>query len=137
MAGVQKPFLATILKSVCGLVGVACGIVLSQKYLGRRPMMLIGHGAPALFMLGMAVAYTVAPHSEAAGKAVVAFALLFHGVYNGFSGAISWPIASELVSSRLRVLTIGFGTGINYVFACTFAPLNARLVLSHTDPMQG
>jgi hypothetical protein len=117
MAGVKQPFLATVLKSVCGLFGVCCGIFLTQKLLGRRPMMLIGHFAPAVFMFGIGLAATIAPQSDQAGKAILACALLYHGFYNGFSGALSWPIASELVSSRLRVLTIGTGTGINYVFA--------------------
>ncbi len=84
-------------------------------------MMLIGHSTAAAFMFGMALASTISPHSEAAGRAVVAFALLYYAFYNGFSGALSWPIASELVSSRLRVLTIGAGTGVNYVFACTYS----------------
>ncbi len=81
-------------------------------------MMLIGHSTAAVFMLGIALADTIAPHSAEAGKAIVACALLYYAFYNGFSGALSWPIASELVSSRLRVLTVGSGTGINYVFAC-------------------
>ena len=119
MAGVDKPFLATVLKSVCGLVGVCCGIFMAQKFMGRRSMMLVGHSTAALCMLGIAVADTVAPQSQAAGKAIVACSLLYYAFYNGFSGALSWPIASELVSSRLRVLSIGFGTGVNYVFACT------------------
>lgn len=118
MAGVKQPFLATILKSLCGLFGVCCGILFTQKLLGRRPMMLIGHSAAALFMLGIGLANSIGPQSESAGKAILACALLYHGFYNGFSAALSWPIASELVSSRLRVLTIGTGTGFNYVFAC-------------------
>ena len=110
--------MATVLKSVCGFVGVAICIVLAQKVLGRRPMMLIGHSTAALFMMGIALAGTIAPNAIPAGKAVVACAMLYYAVYNGFSGALSWPIASELVSSRLRVLTIGTGTGVNYIFAC-------------------
>lgn len=118
MAGVTRPFLATVLKSVCGLFGVCCGIFLAQKALGRRSMMLLGHSLSALFMLGIGIAASVAPGSRNAGKAIMACAFLYHGTYNGFSGAISWPIASELVSSRLLVVTIGVGTAVNYVFAC-------------------
>jgi hypothetical protein len=121
MAGAEAPFTATILKSVCGLFGVICCIFLAQKVLGRRSMMLIGHGSAVIFMLGIGVADTIAPKNKEAGRVVVAFALLYHGFYNGFSGALSWPICSELVSSRLRILTIGAGTGINYFFACVFA----------------
>ncbi|SPO02645.1 related to transporter (major facilitator superfamily) [Cephalotrichum gorgonifer] len=117
MAGVEKPFLTTIVKSVSGLVGVCVGIFLAQKFMGRRSMMLLGHSVSVLCMLGIAVADTVAPQSKGAGTAIVACALIYYAFYNGFSGALSWPISSELVSSRLRVLTIGSGTGINYVFA--------------------
>ncbi|PKS13154.1 hypothetical protein jhhlp_000496 [Lomentospora prolificans] len=117
MAGVSKPFLATVGQNLSSFVGVCCAIFLTQKVLGRRPMILIGHSTAALFMLGIAIAHTVAPESEQAGKAIVACALLYYGFYNGFSGALSWPISTELVSSRLRVLTIGTGTAVNYVFA--------------------
>jgi len=122
MAGVDHPFLATVLKSVLGLTGVCVGIFAAQKFMGRRSMVLLGHGMATLCMLGIGIADTVAPHTTPTGKAIVACALLYYFFYNGFSGAISWPIASELVSSRLRVLSIGTGTGVNYVFACTKAP---------------
>ena len=122
MAGVQQPFIATILKSVCGLAGVIIAIFFAQKVMGRRPMMLIGHGTATLFLLGAAIAGTVAPvGSIPGGKALLACLLIYHGVYNGFSSAISWPLSNELVSSRLRVPTMGTATGINYVFACEFA----------------
>ncbi|KAF2190562.1 MFS transporter [Zopfia rhizophila CBS 207.26] len=117
MAGVDKPFLATILKSLMGFFGVCLGMALCYKTIGRRFSMLLGHGGAAIFMLGMGIAHSVAPQSKEAGKAIVACALLYHFTYNGFSGALSWPVANELVSSRLRVITIGVGTGINYVFA--------------------
>jgi len=122
MAGLKQAFLLTILKSVCGLTGVLVGMFLAQKFLGRRAMMLIGHGLPAALMLGIGVADTVASKSDGAGRAIVACLFLYYGFYQGFSGALSWPIASELVSSRLRVITIGTGTGINYVFACRLSP---------------
>lgn len=115
MAGVHKPFLATILKSIMGLCGVMLGIVLSYKTIGRRFSMLVGTGGGALFMLGMAIAYSIAPNSTASGKAILACALMYQFTYTGFSNAMSWPVANELVSSRLRVITIGVGTGIHYV----------------------
>lgn len=118
MAGVDRPFLATILKSFMGLVGVALGMYLSYKWLGRRTMMLIGHGTSAAFFFGMGIAESVAPGSKAAGQAIVGCALCYHFFYNGFSGAQSYPVANELVSSRLRVISVGTGTAINMVFAC-------------------
>ena len=118
MAGVNRQFVASILHNVTSLVGVIIGILLTQNVMGRRSMMTVGHSTAALFMLGLGIADTVAPQSAPSGKAIIACALLYKVFYNGFSGALSWPISSELVSSRLRVLTIGTGTGVNYVFAC-------------------
>lgn len=114
-AGVDRPFLATILKSILGLTGVLIGMTLCYRTIGRRFSMLLGHGGSALFMLGMGIAGSITPQSKETGKAILACALLYHFTYNGFSGALSWPVANELVSSRLRVITIGVGTGINYV----------------------
>ncbi|KAF2639753.1 MFS transporter [Massarina eburnea CBS 473.64] len=116
-AGVDKPFVATILKSVLGLAGVLTSIVLNYRIIGRRFSMLFGHAGSALFMLGMGISGSTSDNPTASGKAVLACALMYYFVYNGFSGAVSWPVANELANSRLRVVTIGLGTGINYVFA--------------------
>jgi hypothetical protein len=118
MAGLKNAFLLTILKSICGLTGVLLAIFMAQTFLGRRVMMLTGHFTATFFMAGVAIAGTVAPGTEEAGKAITACLLMYYFFYNGFSGALSWSVASELVSSRLRVLTIGTGTGVHYTFAC-------------------
>lgn len=81
-------------------------------------MMLIGTGAAAICMFVVALAFTVSPKGRVAGQALVAFLFLYSFFYSGFSAAISWPIAGELVSSRLRILTFSIGTAINYVFSC-------------------
>ncbi|KAL2428997.1 hypothetical protein ABEF95_011292 [Exophiala dermatitidis] len=71
-------------------------------------------------LLGISVAYTVVPKEKPTGKAIVACTLLWGFFYNGFFGSLSWPIADELVSSRLRVISIGIGTAINYFFSLFF-----------------
>jgi len=80
-------------------------------------------------MLAIGIANTVAGNSPPAGRAIVAFMVLYGFFYNGFSGTLSWPIATEVVSSRLRVITIGVGTGINYFFNCEYLPLQHRMPL--------
>lgn len=122
MAGVQQPFIASILKGVIALVSVAIALFFAQKVLGRRSMMLIAHGASTVFLLAASIAATVAPDTIAGGKAVLAFALLYYGIYNGFSGAISQPLSTELVSSRLRVATLGVAFALDNFFACTNGP---------------
>lgn len=116
MAGIKKPFQTSILSTMMGFIGVLVGMFLMQKIFGRRWMLMIGSGGCACCMLAIAIAYTVSPQSQAAGNALVAFALLFNFFYNGFVGTISWPVAGEIVSSRLRVLTMGLSTGCNYFF---------------------
>lgn len=115
-AGIKKPFEASILGTVMGLIGVLVGLVLTQKAFGRRWMLMIGAQGCACCMLAIAIAYSVAPKSQCEGRALLGFSLMFYFFYNGFIGTVSWPVAGEVIASRLRVSTIGLGTGINYFF---------------------
>jgi hypothetical protein len=118
MAGIREPFLAGIYVTTATFGSSLIGIWLMYKLLGRRPMMLIGTGGATLAFLGIAIAYTIAPGSLEAGKAIVAFAILYTFFSNGFAMNLSWPLANEMVSSRLRIMTFSFATGINYFFSC-------------------
>ncbi|OAP55200.1 hypothetical protein AYL99_10900 [Fonsecaea erecta] len=130
MAGIDKPFQATILQNCLGLIGAMCGMFLMHKVFGRRTMLLIGASGCCICMLVIGL-LSLAGHSKSAGQALVGFALMFSFFYNGFTGTITWPIAGELVSSRLRIFSVGLGTGINYFFNwlisyCTPYFLNAN-----------
>ena len=118
MAGIREAFLTTIYVTTATFGSSLVGIWLMYKLLGRRPMMLIGTGAASLAFLGIAIAYTVAPGTIEAGKAIVAFVIVYTVFSNGFMMNISWPLANELVSSRLRIMTFSFATGINYFASC-------------------
>ena len=102
-AGLDKPFVASILGTVLGFTGALIGLFLTQKIFGRRSMMMIGASGCGCCMLAIAVAYTVAPGSLHAGRALLGFSLMFYFFYNGFIGTVSWPVAGEVVASRLRV----------------------------------
>ncbi|PGH01220.1 hypothetical protein AJ79_07991 [Helicocarpus griseus UAMH5409] len=118
MAGIDRAFETSVYKDIGGLVGTAVGMYFMMHLWGRRTMMCFGTAAAGLAMLGIAVSYTVGgPESAVAGKAILAFTLMYEFFYNGWSGTISWPVAEELVSSRLRVFTIGKSTAINYFFS--------------------
>lgn len=116
-AGISKPFQATIMQNCLGLAGALCGMFLMHKVFGRRPMLLIGAGGCCITMLVIGL-LSLAGKNPQAGQALVGFALMFNFFYNGFTGTITWPIAGEVVSSRLRVVSVGLGTGINYFFNC-------------------
>jgi len=86
------------------------------KVLGRRSMMIGGAFLCGIFMLALAITWTIAPTGTASGKALTAFAMLYNAAYNGGIGSVSYAVATEAVSSRLRAYSVGLGIGWNYVF---------------------
>jgi hypothetical protein len=99
-----------------GWLGANVGMYLMYKVLGRRSMMVGGAFCCGIFMLALAIAWTIAPTGEASGKALTAFAMLYNFSYNAGIGSVSYAVANEAVSSRLRAYSMGLGTGTNYVF---------------------
>jgi hypothetical protein len=99
-----------------GWLGANVGMYLMYKVFGRRSMMVWGAFFCGLFMLALAIAWTIAPTGTASGKALTAFAMLYNFSYNAGIGSVSYAVANEAVSSRLRAYSMGLGTGVNYVF---------------------
>jgi len=118
MAGVTDPFKISILTTFTSFVGVVLGMYVAYDMLGRRPIMLFGTGGSVVLFLAVAIAYNIAPGTQEAAKAIIAFFILYAFFCAGFSSNLTWPLANELVSSRLRVITFSFATGINYFFSC-------------------
>jgi hypothetical protein len=138
IAGVNKPFEASIISTCGSFAGVLIGLYFTTKVIGRRTSMLFGSAMASLCMLAIGVAYVTGGTSKPAGSAIVAFMVLYGFFYNGFSGTLSWPIATEVCSSRLRVLTIGLCTGINYFFNCkSFFALRTRMTMTDRLSLQG
>ncbi|KAI2770071.1 general substrate transporter [Daldinia loculata] len=104
-AGVDDVFKISIYSMVVQLVGVTAGLYCAYKVWGRRTMLLIGTGA------------TIAPGTPGAARLFLAFNFFYVITYSGFAGSMTWPISAEVVNSRLRVLTLSFATGVDYVFA--------------------
>ena len=115
-AGIANPFQLSITSSVLGWVGVNIGMFLMFKVLGRRAMLIGSAFLCGLFMLALAVTWTVAPTGQPTGQALTAFAMLYQVSYNGGIGIVSYATATEAVSSRLRAYSMGLGVGTNYVF---------------------
>lgn len=78
---------------------------------------MLGATACGLSQLASAIAYTVSPGSTTTGDVLVAFTAVFMFFYNGCVGAASYPVATELVSSRLRAWTVGTATSLGYILA--------------------
>jgi len=77
---VSDPFAYSILTTCCGILGVLFSFFYVRK-IDRRDIMIYGMGACGLFQLMPAVAWTVAPNSQFASRAVVASVALFKFAY--------------------------------------------------------
>src|ERR1700761_2709048 len=109
-----------------GIVGTAITIWIGYRYLGRRTMVLIGTAAAAICMAAAALGGTLAPGTQEAAKNFVAWSVIYGILYGGFAPMTTWPISAEVVSSRLRVLTLSIATGVDYIFSCE-CPGHVRL----------
>lgn len=120
--GVSKAFAYSIMNTCIGFAGVLAGMYALRYVLGRRSILLIGSAASGACMLATAIAWSVAPNSQATLRVLVAFWALFYFFYSGSIGVVSYPVATELVSNKLRAWTVGSATSLGYVLAwlCSF-----------------
>lgn len=121
VAGLSTPaaFRYSVMNTCVGLVGVNVGILLMRHVCGRRSILWVGATLQGFCMLGLAVgAGTVNPIGSSRGNnCVVAFLALYQFCYNAFVGVASYPVSTELVSTRLRSWTVGSAISIGYFFA--------------------
>ncbi|RFU29316.1 hypothetical protein B7463_g7021, partial [Scytalidium lignicola] len=117
IAGITKSFQFSIMNTCIGFLGVNVGMYAMRHWIGRRTINIIGAVACGLCQLATAVSWTVKPNSQSTGNVLVAFTAVFFFFYNGCVGAASYPVATEVVSSRLRTWTVGTATSIGYILA--------------------
>lgn len=104
-----------------GVAGTIFAIWCSYKVFGRRSMILFGTAGAVVCMFAPALAGTIAPGTPDAATVFMGFNIIFSVVYGGFAATIAWPISAEVVSSKLRVLTLSVATAIDYVLALMIA----------------
>ena len=114
---VQDGFRYSIMKTCLGLVGVNVGIYLMRHVCGRRTILMVGAVTQGLSMLGLALSATVENTHAVKRNCLIAFTALFQFSYNAFVGDASYPVATELVSTRLRSWTVGTAISLGYVLA--------------------
>ncbi|KAJ5984128.1 hypothetical protein N7481_006227, partial [Penicillium waksmanii] len=117
VCGIAKAFEFSIMNTCFGFLGVNIGMYAIREWLGRRSILMLGAIACGLCQLASAIAASVSPNSLQTGQTLVAFTALFMFFYNGCVGAASYPVATELVSSRLRAWTVGTATSLGYLLA--------------------
>ncbi|KAL5376161.1 hypothetical protein DPSP01_010627 [Paraphaeosphaeria sporulosa] len=114
---VSDAFAYTIMATCLGFVGVNMGMYLMRNHLGRRSILMLGGVICGCSQLGLAVSATVAPGTQANLNCLIGFTALFKWGYNMCVGAASYPVATELVSTRLRAWTVGSATSFGYFLA--------------------
>jgi MFS family permease len=105
------------MNSCIGLIGVHLGLFSMNKLFGRRTIMIAGAVTCGLCELACGIASSAKPGSVATGNVLVAFTALFMFCYNAGVGVASAPLATELVSSRLRAWTVGSANALGYFLA--------------------
>ena len=114
---VDDAFKYSIMKTCIGFLGVGVGMYLMRHVLGRRSVMMVGALMQGLCHLAMAITASASVGTEVARNSVIAFVALFFFFYNAFVGDASYPIATELVSTRLRSWTVGSAISLGYLLA--------------------
>lgn len=116
--------------SCFGLLGVITSFFF-VRYIDRRVIMLIGIGACGLAQLGFAAAWTAAPDTAVAGRALVAFTCLFTFFYVAYGKLVlnqkhpvtmltykapyAWLLGGEYPNNHLRAHVFGLGTALNFL----------------------
>ena len=93
------------------------GVLFSFFYVrrvDRRAIMLYGCLGCGLFQLMPAVAWTVAPDSQAAANAVVASVALFKFAYTTM-GPYAWLIGGEYPNNQQRGYVFGIASALNFM----------------------
>jgi len=114
---ISDAFKYSIMKTCIGFIGVGVGMFMMRHLFGRRSIMMLGAVFQGLCLLAMALAATTAAGTATARNSVIAFTSLFFFFYNAFVGVASYPIATELASTRLRSWTVGSAISLGYFLA--------------------
>lgn len=117
IAGITKAFEYSIMNACIGWIGVHCGIYAMKRWVGRRSLIIFGALTCGLCELACGIAATVSPNSVSTGNVLVAFTALFMFIYDACVGVAAFPLANELVSSRLRAWTVGSANALGYFLA--------------------
>jgi len=112
--------MVSFILNVMGVAGTLLSIVL-LKYVGRRPIMLIGGAMQCLSMLTFAIVGVAAPGSLAAARVLAAFTLLYEFFYSASWGPLGFVLASEIASTELRAKTLALAVGVNWLCTLTLA----------------
>ncbi len=115
--GIDDAFKYSIMKTCIGFIGVWVGMYMMRHVFGRRTIMMLGAALQGLCLLAMAITATTSAGTAIARNSVIAFTSLFFFFYNMNVGLASYPVATEIVSTRLRSWTVGSAISLGYFLA--------------------
>ncbi|KKY20280.1 putative general substrate transporter [Diplodia seriata] len=116
--GVDEAFKFSVMNTCLGFLGVNVGMFAMRHLVGRRSILMLGATFCGCCMLALAIAASAATSDTVVLRdCLIAFTALFQFGYNACVGAASYPVATELVSTRLRSWTVGTATSLGYFLA--------------------
>ncbi|KAH8679691.1 general substrate transporter [Tricladium varicosporioides] len=119
IAGVTQPFLYTIMNLCIGIFSTLVGMYVIRDMFGRRFLFWgssVGCGL-SMTIIGIGGVVKTAQNSKDVGKALIAGVAIFTFFYNVGIGTVSYPVGTEVVSTRLRTWTVGTAISLGYVLA--------------------
>ena len=116
VAGSSKPFIDTVITQSVSVGCALAGLGFARR-LPRRLVLLTGFTLTTICFFLIPIIYQAKPHSEAAGRALVALLCIFLGTYAASIGPLSWVTAGEMTSNQLRSHAFGVSMAIGFIFA--------------------
>jgi len=116
MAKVANPFEMNIVVTVVGIGGVLCSLVCIRIF-DRRNQILLGSSVGGIAQLIAGAVYTANPGTTQTGNIIIGMMGIYNFFYAFSIGPYAWTIAAEMCSQRLRSLTLGFATAINFALS--------------------
>ncbi|KAJ4986017.1 sugar transport protein 4 [Stagonosporopsis vannaccii] len=133
IAGITKAFEYSIMNAFIGRVGVHLGIHAMKRWAGRRSLIIFGALICRLCELACGIAASINLSSIATGNVLVAFKALFMFSYDACVGVAAFPLADDIVSSRLRAWTVESRNALGYFLAWRVAFCSPYLPIDPQD----
>ena len=115
-AQVGKPFMWVMISLAITLTGNMLAFP-AIRFVGRRELLVTCSLVSSAMMFGMAIVYNVAGPGAQSGKALVALSIVYTWFYGIGQGPVLWALNTEIPSQRLRSVTVGTASGINFLVA--------------------
>lgn len=104
-----------LINTCISLVVCNLGMYLMRHVCGRRTLLLMGSASNAAWLLGLAVSSSVETSFKTSQTLLITFTSLFMIGYSFLTAVVTRPVATEVVSTRLRAYSFGTTLAISSV----------------------